>query len=46
MMKDVNDDDDTLVFSSSKELLQVKENNKCFYNTMRGIVEITYRLST
>ena len=41
-MKDVNDDN-TLVLSSSGEVLQVNERGKCFYNTMRDIVERTYR---
>ena len=42
-MKDVNYDDDTLVLSSSGEGLQVNERGKCFYNTVRDIVEGTYR---
>ena len=42
-MKDVNYDDDMLVLSSSGEVLQVNERGKCFYNTMRDIVERTYR---
>jgi hypothetical protein len=41
-MKDVNYDDDTLVLSSSVEVLQVNERGKCFYNTRRDIVERTY----
>ena len=41
-MKDVNDDD-TLVHTSSGEVLQVNERGKCFYNTMRDTVERTYR---
>ena len=40
-MKDVNDDN-TLVLSSSEEVLQVNERGKCFYNTMRDRVERTY----
>ena len=42
-MKDLNYDDDMLVLSSSREVLQVNERGKCFHNTMRGIVKITYR---
>ena len=42
IMKDVNDDD-MLVFSSSRDVLQVNERGKCFYNTMRDMVERTYR---
>ena len=42
-MKDVNYDDDTLVLSSSGEVPQVNERGKCVYNTMRYIVERTYR---
>ena len=34
-MKDVNYDDDTLVLSSYREVFQVNERGKCFYNTMR-----------
>ena len=41
-MKDVNDDD-TLVLSSSKEVLQVNERGTCIYNTLRNIVERAYR---
>lgn len=41
-MKDLNDDD-TLVLSSSREVLQFNERGNCFYNTMRDIVERTYR---
>jgi hypothetical protein len=41
-MKDVNDDD-MLVLSSFEEVLQVNEKEKYFYNTMRNIVERTYR---
>ena len=41
-MKDVNDDD-MLVLSSFEEVLQVNESGKCFYNTMKNIVEGTYR---
>ena len=42
IMKHVNDDD-ILVLSSSREVLQVNKRGKCFYNTMRDPVEITYR---
>ena len=42
-MKDVNYDYDTLVLSSSREVLQVNERGKCVYNTLRDIVERTYR---
>ena len=42
IIKDVNDDE-TLVLGSTGEVLQVNERGKCFYNTMRDIVERTYR---
>ena len=41
-MNNVNDDD-TLVLNSSVEVFQASERGKGFYNTMRDIVEITYR---
>ena len=41
-MKDVNYDDDMLVLSSSREVLQVNQREKCFYNTIRDIVERTF----
>ena len=41
-IKDVNEYD-TLVLSSAGEVLQVNERGKCFYETLRDIVEITYR---
>ena len=37
-MNDVNDND-MLVLSSSKKVLQVNERGNCFYNTIRDIVE-------
>jgi hypothetical protein len=40
-MKDVNDDD--LVLSSSRVVLEVNERGKLFYRTLRDIVERTYR---
>ena len=43
-MKNV-DGDDTLVLSSFGEVMQVNERGECFYNTMRDIVERTYRRS-
>jgi len=43
IMKDVNYDDDMLVLSSSREVLQVNERGKCFYNNMRDIVKRTYK---
>ena len=42
IIKDVNDDD-TLVLSSSEELLEVNNRGDFFYKTMRNIVERTYR---
>ena len=42
IIKDVNDDE-TLVLSSSGEVLEVNEREKCFYNTIRDIVENTYK---
>lgn len=41
-MKNVNDDD-MLVRNSSGEVLQVNKRDKCSYNTMRDIMEWTYR---
>ena len=41
-MKDVNYDDDTLVFSSFGEVLQVNERETFFYNTMMDIVKTTH----
>ena len=41
-MKDVYDND-TQGHNSSREVLQSKKRAKCFYNTMRDIVERTYR---
>ena len=41
-MKDANDDH-VLVPSSFGEVLQVNKWGKCFYSTMRDIMEITYR---
>ena len=45
MIKFVNDVniDETLVLSSSREVLEVNEREKYFYKTMRDIVERTYR---
>jgi hypothetical protein len=39
-MKDVNDDE--LVLSSSRVVLEVNDKGKIFYKTMRDIVERTY----
>ena len=41
-MKDMNDND-TLVLSSSGEVLQVNERGKYSYNTIRDIMERTHR---
>ena len=41
-MNDVNKDE-TLVLSSVGEVLQVNKRAKCFYQTLRNIVERTYR---
>jgi hypothetical protein len=40
--KDVNDDDG-LVISSSRVVLEVNERRKLFYRALRDIVERTYR---
>ena len=41
IVKNVNNDE-TLVLSSFGEVLEVNERGKCFYKTMRDIVEIKY----
>ena len=41
-MKDANDDNN-LVISSSRVVLEVNDGGKLFYRTLRDIVEIAYR---